>query len=230
MIDCALFPKLIAHSNKRRSAHITQLLRGMLLQGTIKPGDRLPTEEMLCAHFGVSRTTLRESVQSLRGHGLLEVTPGRGSFVRVPNPDRLFDDFALYAMSETLMPHEVAQTRLMLAMPALQKACAAPLARKTELHKYVVSRADGSVVNSATEARWHETLAMVAGGNLLSSLVRCLGAIDSARVEKLYQQPDHADRMMKLQLKVNATVLANQPDEALRLMGQILLQQGQTPH
>jgi len=228
MIDCALFPKLAQHPAKRRSAHIAQVFKEMLLRGDIKPGDRLPTEEMLCHHFGVSRTTLRESVQMLRVHGLLEVTPGRGSFVRVPNPDKLFDDFALYALSEPMLPQEIIQARLLLEMPALQKACASPLARKTELHKYVVTQADTPAVNGMKEAAWHEAMALVGGGKLLAAVVRCLTSIDSARVEKLYQSPDHAPRMMKLQLKLNAAIVENKPEDALRLLQQILMHNGQS--
>lgn len=69
----------------RRSATIAESLRALITGGQLKPGDKLPTEAMLCQQFGVSRTTLREAIQMLRTNGLLEVTPGRGSFVRVPD-------------------------------------------------------------------------------------------------------------------------------------------------
>ena len=88
-------PFVEKHNKTRRSAMIADQLREMIMEGHLKPGDRLPTEEQLCKHFGVSRTTLRESVQMLRVSGLLEVTPGRGSFVSAPDINKILKDLSL---------------------------------------------------------------------------------------------------------------------------------------
>lgn len=61
----------------------------MISKGLLKAGDKLPTEHQLCDYYSVSRSTLRESMQILRAHGFLDVSPGRGSFVKVPE-SRIF--------------------------------------------------------------------------------------------------------------------------------------------
>ncbi len=50
--------------------------------GRLAKGDRLPSEMMLAAEFGVNRHTLRRAINELAQKGLLEATPGRGTFVK----------------------------------------------------------------------------------------------------------------------------------------------------
>lgn len=48
----------------------------------IGPGDKLPSESMIMAGYGVSRTVVREAITSLQASGLIETRHGIGSFVR----------------------------------------------------------------------------------------------------------------------------------------------------
>lgn len=49
--------------------------------GAIKPGEQLPTEHTLAAHFSVNRHTIRRALGHLETIGLLHVVRGRGTFV-----------------------------------------------------------------------------------------------------------------------------------------------------
>ncbi|HEY8447727.1 MAG TPA: extracellular solute-binding protein [Thermomicrobiales bacterium] len=59
-------------------------IRQQIEQGELKPGDRLPTEQELCAQLGVSRTPVRRALKRLTEEGLLVRYPGRGTFVSQP--------------------------------------------------------------------------------------------------------------------------------------------------
>ena len=48
------------------------------------PGAKLPSEKELMQQLGVSRPALREAIHRMVGEGLLEVRPGRGTYVREP--------------------------------------------------------------------------------------------------------------------------------------------------
>ncbi len=52
-----------------------------VLKGLLKPGDQLPAERDLAQLFGVSRTAVREAVKALREKNLVEIQPGRGTFI-----------------------------------------------------------------------------------------------------------------------------------------------------
>lgn len=60
---------------------IVDQIEQQIVAGTLQTGDRLPPERDLATRFGVSRTAVREAVKALRQRGLLEVYPGRGTFV-----------------------------------------------------------------------------------------------------------------------------------------------------
>jgi GntR family transcriptional repressor for pyruvate dehydrogenase complex len=52
-----------------------------ILEGELSPGDKLPSERELADQFGVSRTAVREAVKALREKGLVEIQPGKGTFI-----------------------------------------------------------------------------------------------------------------------------------------------------
>lgn len=56
-------------------------LRGDIKAGHIKPGEPLPSEELLAKTYGVSRLTVRQAIASLVEEGLVYRKRGKGSFV-----------------------------------------------------------------------------------------------------------------------------------------------------
>ena len=59
-------------------------LREQIGAGTLRPGDRLPTEPQLATAYGASRSTIRLAVGMLTTNGLVETRQGMGTFVRQP--------------------------------------------------------------------------------------------------------------------------------------------------
>lgn len=57
-------------------------LKSQLMEGVWKVGEKLPSENELCASLGVSRVTVRAALQQLEILGLVETKHGGGNFVR----------------------------------------------------------------------------------------------------------------------------------------------------
>jgi GntR family transcriptional repressor for pyruvate dehydrogenase complex len=66
---------------RRLSDDIVAKLEGMILEGTLKAGERLPAERALAEQFGVSRPSLREAIQKLAAKGLLVSRQGGGNYI-----------------------------------------------------------------------------------------------------------------------------------------------------
>ena len=66
---------------------VFEQLQGLLIDGTWRAGDKLPSENELAETFGVSRMTIRQSMQKLKALGLIETRTGSGSYVRELNPE-----------------------------------------------------------------------------------------------------------------------------------------------
>jgi GntR family transcriptional repressor for pyruvate dehydrogenase complex len=63
---------------------VVNQLKNLILDGRLKPGEKLSSERELCSELGVSRTAIREAKRALITMGLLEARPGEGTFVRSP--------------------------------------------------------------------------------------------------------------------------------------------------
>lgn len=74
-------------SGTDRASTISQVLQANIASGHYKPGDRLPSEADLCAHFQVSRPTLREGLGRLSAVGLIVSRRGSGGGSFVAQPD-----------------------------------------------------------------------------------------------------------------------------------------------
>ncbi len=66
---------------------VFEQMQGLLIEGAWHSGDKLPSENELSATFGVSRMTIRQSMQKLKALGLIETRTGSGSFVRELAPE-----------------------------------------------------------------------------------------------------------------------------------------------
>ena len=63
---------------------IAEELQAEIETGRIVAGERLPPEARLAERFGVNRHTVRRAIAELSQLGMIEATPGRGTFVRAP--------------------------------------------------------------------------------------------------------------------------------------------------
>lgn len=62
---------------------ICDTLTAELAKGMYRPGDRLPTEAVLAARFGVNRHTVRHALAAMAGAGLVLARRGAGVFVAI---------------------------------------------------------------------------------------------------------------------------------------------------
>lgn len=66
---------------------VFEQMQGLLIDGTWRAGDKLPSENELSDMFGVSRMTIRQAMQKLKALSLIETRTGSGSYVREFNPE-----------------------------------------------------------------------------------------------------------------------------------------------
>jgi DNA-binding GntR family transcriptional regulator len=72
--------KEITIDNTPLSERIAETIRGYILKGTLKAGERL-TEPSLSKLLGISRTPIREALRLLEIEGFVEIIPRRGAIV-----------------------------------------------------------------------------------------------------------------------------------------------------
>ncbi|HUF86289.1 MAG TPA: FCD domain-containing protein [Thermohalobaculum sp.] len=72
------FQKIVAG---KISSAVARQVEELILQGVLRPGDRLPAERELAETVDVSRPTLREALADLEARGLVVTRPGGGTFI-----------------------------------------------------------------------------------------------------------------------------------------------------
>jgi len=66
-------------------------IKAMILDGRLRPGDRLPRESDLAEQLGISRGSLREAVRALSMIRILDVRRGDGTYVTSLEPELLLE-------------------------------------------------------------------------------------------------------------------------------------------
>ncbi len=147
------------------------ILRDMILDGTIRPGERL-NEVALAASLGISRGPLREAVQRLAGDGLLTIVSHRGSYVRTFKRTEVVE---LYELRSALELHAV---RLLC-----QRASAGDLAHMVSLLAETESLMNqGKGIAYPKELDFHLRLVMLAGNQtLMRAALETHGQLSLAR-------------------------------------------------
>jgi GntR family transcriptional repressor for pyruvate dehydrogenase complex len=79
-VDAGLFREIKAQKRKSGDA-VRQILDG-IKRGTLKPGQKLPSERELSAQMGISRNSLREALLALEVLGYTTSRVGDGTYLR----------------------------------------------------------------------------------------------------------------------------------------------------
>src|SRR5918996_1896679 len=151
-----------------------------LVLGELEPGASLPSESQIAADTGVSRLTVREATKTLQARGLLEVSRGRRPIVAYPNALPVGDFFASVIRRDPRQLLDLLEVRLALevhiAALAARNANRATLgAIELALQAMADARDDLDALQAA-DIRFHESLAVASGNQLLSFLIEGMEA------------------------------------------------------
>lgn len=69
-----------------RAERIARHLSSRILRKEFQVGSKLPTENAMASHFGVSRAVIREAIAMLKAEGLVETLQGSGAFITSTGP------------------------------------------------------------------------------------------------------------------------------------------------
>lgn len=93
---------------------LVEHLQRYIIENSLQPGDRLPTEAELAAKFRVGRQSVREAVKVLESIGVVETRPRDGSRLKKMNTRRLTDHLRFMFEVEGATVREIAATRRMI--------------------------------------------------------------------------------------------------------------------
>jgi GntR family transcriptional repressor for pyruvate dehydrogenase complex len=101
---------------------VAEQLRGLISDGRVKVGDRLPSERELAEQMGVSRISIREALQQLEMQGMLEIVHGGGSIVRNITGQEIRKTLELFLERDPKRVLELAELRAFMEAWAAREA------------------------------------------------------------------------------------------------------------
>ncbi|MEV0402155.1 FadR/GntR family transcriptional regulator [Actinoallomurus sp. NPDC050550] len=150
-------------------------IKGMIVSGELRPGDRLPKEADLAAQLGLSRNSLREAVRALSLVRILDVRQGDGTYVTSLEPKALLDGLSFIVD----LHHDKTVLEFFEVRRILEPAATALAAQKISLETidalrdHLAKVTDESAVEDLVEndLEFHRRIAEAAGNSVLYSLV-----------------------------------------------------------
>jgi GntR family transcriptional regulator, transcriptional repressor for pyruvate dehydrogenase complex len=103
---------------------VAQQIQGLIRDGLLKPGDKLPPERELAAMFQVSRSSLRDAIRALEVMGLVEPRQGEGTVVRDLSADSLVNPLSSILLHKRELVSELLDLRRMIEPPLAGRAAA----------------------------------------------------------------------------------------------------------
>lgn len=86
---------------------VRDTIASRIRSGDLGPGEKLPSERVLCDEFSLSRVTIRRALSDLDEMGAIDSLPGRGWFVSdgsISDPSHMLRSFSMHAIDRGLAP------------------------------------------------------------------------------------------------------------------------------
>lgn len=122
---------------------VKQFLKN-LETGEMQAGQKLSTQDQLSDLFGVSRSSIREAMNALAMMGYLEITQGRGSFIKKELPNNKVSDAYLVDYFERANIFNLMEIREVLECYAIEKASSVASEENIEFLKKALKRLKNS--------------------------------------------------------------------------------------
>ena len=115
--DTAGVENLFQEVRKERLSNVDLVIdriKTLLIEQKLKPGDLLPSENMLAENIGVSRGTIREAMKILSAFGIVEIRRGDGTYVATSANRKIFDPLIFSLIITNTDSEELIQLREMM--------------------------------------------------------------------------------------------------------------------
>lgn len=200
-------------------------LEQRILEGSLKPGDRLPSERTLALELDVSRPSLREAIQKLVAKGLLVTRHGGGTVVT----DRLAASFT-DPWQELLRDHPMLHSDMLefrhivegeAARLATERATEADLQRIDTVYAALEAAYESDDLEAcvANDVAFHQAIAEASHNSLIghvtASLMRVMYEHVQSNLVHLRKLPEQWKMLREQHRKIWETLHRRQPQESL---------------
>jgi GntR family transcriptional repressor for pyruvate dehydrogenase complex len=202
-------------------------LEQRILEGSLKPGDRLPSERTLALELAISRPSLREAIQKLVHKGLLETKHGGGTVVTNRLQASFSDPWQHMLQEHPLLQADMLEFRHMLegeaARLAAERATDVDLQRiKAAYSALELAYASDDITRCIdTDVAFHQAIADASHnsliGHLWASLMRVIHGHVSDNLVHLHATPKQWAQLKSQHKAIWDAVRGHASEDAMRV-------------
>jgi GntR family transcriptional regulator, transcriptional repressor for pyruvate dehydrogenase complex len=189
-------------SRETLSTQTLHQMLGWLKTGSLKPGDKLPSQNELVEQIGVSRTGVREALQMMAVLNMIDIRPGLGCFVKAISPDLVIQADVLSILLEKEAIIQVVEARKIVeagtAAMASERGTAEDFWKVEDVLVGINRALQRNESVAELSAEFHVTVAMATHNAVLTKLVKSFhqlmfkaGELLESRVENLQEFKRH---------------------------------------
>jgi GntR family transcriptional repressor for pyruvate dehydrogenase complex len=220
----------IRNTNEALSKQIADQIEDLIYQERLLPGDKLPSVEALAEQFGVSRTAVRDAVQSLGSRGLLVSVHGRGTFVAEADPGMIAEAFRLALRHDVVSMRNLHQFREVFEpqIAALAAVSATPedIALLADAFRVMDKNIGSPETYAQGDLQFHQTLAAATQNEIFRVLVFLVVDLLQETRQLILQSAGSAQRAQKHHGDILSAVRQHDPAAARQAMNEHMAQIG----
>jgi GntR family transcriptional repressor for pyruvate dehydrogenase complex len=158
-------------------------VRGLIENGTLRSGDRLPAERELARELGVSRPSVRSGLKTLAAMGVVQIRQGAGTFITAGPPVLGAEPLSFLAALHGFTRAQMFEARLVLEVTvaglAAERTRHAPekLIAISDETTGMFASLDAPDAFLDHDIRFHHAVAQAADNPILSSLVEMVSTM-----------------------------------------------------
>ncbi len=202
---------------------IAEQIEHRIVSGTLRSGDRLPTERELAEQFQASRTAVREAMKTLAQKGLVEMRPGRGTIV-IDGTSRAMQHSLglLFRVGQAGRENNLVEVREILepeiAALAAARVSEEHIAALEEAVKIMDANLEDAVTYIAADNAFHRTLARATHNDLILTFIDSIVGLLSEQRSQIFSVPGGSARGQVHHKRILDALLRRDPEAAREAM------------
>lgn len=210
---------------KRISDEIFAQIKNLIVEGKLKPGDKLPPERELAKQMGVSRPTLREAINKLEARGLLEQRQGGGTYVKSLGDETLdfaFEEYAnkKHAIVDLMEVRKILET--WAAYTAAERITEEEIKQLEQYLKEMEDALEGGQIGYDSDADFHSTISYATKNifliHIMNTIYQWIEKISYEVRSRLYNDYYKHDLLYKQHKAIFIAIKNRDPLEAYNAM------------
>jgi GntR family transcriptional regulator, transcriptional repressor for pyruvate dehydrogenase complex len=212
-------------NRKKLSESVIEEIKKMIERGELSLGDKLPNQNEFAAQLGVSRTVLREALQTLNQLGVIDQRPKYGTVIRAKTPFLYSEHLIPPLMSDNNATIELIQARRFIEVGAAEMAARnASKAQIKDMGRLVdemerMSKAGDDAEYAEKNIAFHFLIAKACHNRFMVHLLATIrGFMEQWTQESISVLPGLLDRSVKSHREIYEAIRDREPRKAASSM------------